>query len=46
MKIRVVACLQWLVLTQDGSETAAAWAQKAAAATAAAIACDCVSTCI
>ena len=28
-------CLQWLVFRRDGSETAAAWAQKAAAATAA-----------
>ena len=30
----LVACLQWLAFRKDGSATAAAWAQKAAHATA------------
>ena len=30
----VVPCMQWLVFRKDGSATAAAWAQKAARATA------------
>ena len=43
MAMMLNAYLQWLRFRQDGSETAAAWAQKAAAVTAANTAYECES---